>query len=106
MASENLRRYPRHVLRIKATVTLDTGPLEGRLENIGVGGAFFVTDTLEGSVEVGDRLVVVFELSAEPQSVPGDVLRVERYFHEGELFRAFAIRFEKQIVLPEQAEEG
>ena len=86
-------------------MTLNTGPLDGRLENIGEGGAFFVTDTLEGSVEVGDRLVVEFELEEEPKKLPGAVLRVERYFHDGELFRAFAVKFEQPFEHSPQAAE-
>ena len=61
MPAENLRRHPREATRISARVVIDEHPLEGSVENIGEGGAFFVTDTLEGGVEVGDR--VTLELS-------------------------------------------
>ncbi|MHC4861396.1 MAG: PilZ domain-containing protein, partial [Planctomycetota bacterium] len=85
MPGGDLRRHPRLTLRLPSTLHLEGETLDGRIENIGEGGAFFVTDTLEGSVEEGDRLDVAFEFDSESHRVPGVVLRVERYFHEGEL---------------------
>ena len=56
MPSENLRRHPRRTLELPARLHLDWGQLEGTIENIGEGGAFFVTDTLEGAVAEGDLI--------------------------------------------------
>jgi len=95
MAGDNLRRHPRKTIQLPARLDLDGDRLEGRIENIGEGGAFFVTDTLEGSVEEGDILHLEFALGGADRRQAGIVLRVERYFHEGELFRAFAIKFEE-----------
>jgi hypothetical protein len=100
MTGENLRRHPRKTIRLPARLDLEGDPLEGRIENIGEGGAFFVTDTLEGSVEEGDILHLEFELEGAAHRPAGIVLRVERYFHEGELFRAFAIKFEEPFTPP------
>lgn len=96
MNNPNLRRYPRRTARITARVDFGWGTLEGTIENIGEGGVLFVTDTLEGSVEVGDHAEVRFHPlpDAEESNVPGEVLRVERDFLAGEILRTLAIRFD------------
>jgi hypothetical protein len=94
-AGENQRRHVRRTSRLPATLSLAWGEIPGTIENIGAGGVFFVTDVLEGSVQIGDLGTLRF---SSPDGVerghPADVLRVERYFHEGDLFRAFALRFQ------------
>jgi len=97
MTPENQRRHPRMEARIPAWAELAWGALEGNIENIAEGGAFFVTDTLEGAVDVGERVEMRFRDpdSAEEVRLAGSVLRLERYFHEGEVFRAFAVRFDE-----------
>ena len=99
MTERNLRRYPRKTTRIEARVVLDRVELDGRIENIGEGGVFFVTDTLEGVVTEGDRAEIRFtpEGSDRETRVRGEVLRVERDFHEGEILRTLAIRFERPL---------
>ena len=93
---KNLRRHPRRTTQVAARLVFSWGVLDGSVENIGEGGIFFVTDTWEGRVEVGDRLTVEFPTPEEVEvnGFGGQVLRTERYFHRGEIFRAFAIRFE------------
>jgi len=93
---KNLRRHPRRTTRIAARLIFPWGTLDGSVENIGEGGIFFVTDTWEGRVDVGDKMTVEFPTPEEVEvtGFGGQVLRTERYFHEGEIFRAFAIRFE------------
>jgi len=95
--TENQREHPRRVARLAARVVFSAGHLDGTIENIAEGGAFFVTDTWEVAVEEGDGVSVEFREAedAEPARVAGRVLRVERYFHEGDLYRAFAIKFEE-----------
>ena len=95
MTTEDLRRYPRSTVRTPGRLIFEWGELEGDIENVGEGGLYFVTDTWEGPVAVGDSLTAVFLTpdSAEAHRRTAEVLRVERYFHEGELFRSFAIRF-------------
>ena len=69
----------------------------GSIENIGRGGAFVSTDTLEEAVSVGVSVVVVFLApeSGSEQRLRGTVLRMQRYFHEGGLYRALAIKFDE-----------
>ena len=98
MVTEDLRRFPRSSVRIPGRLIFDWGELEGNVENIGQGGMYFVTDTWEGPVAVGDAMTAIFahpEESAEQRRL-AEVLRVERYFHDGELYRSFAIRFQEQ----------
>ena len=99
MVPEDLRRFERHSIRTAARLIFDWGELEGNVENIGEGGLYFVTDTWEGPVAVNDALTAVFTLpdASEEQRKTAEVLRVERYFHEGELFRSFAIRFSEPL---------
>ena len=99
MPASNQRRHSRRPTELSAELAFDWGTLEGVIENVGEGGAFFVTDTLEGTVVVGDRLELEFhdrEFGGETR-FPGAVLRVDRYFHEGELYRSLAIRFERPL---------
>lgn len=96
MDDRNRRQYPREKRIAPARVVFAWGMVEGRVENIGEGGAFFVTDTLEGVVVEGDRTELYVEdiPDSAPVRLPGLVLRVERYFQEGEILRTFAIRFD------------
>ncbi len=94
MVIEDLRRFPRSSMRAPASLIFEWGELEGNIENIGEGGLYFVTDTWEGPVAVGDSMTAVFTVPDQgEQRRVAEVLRVERYFHAGELFRSFAIRF-------------
>lgn len=95
MAMEDLRRFPRALIRTPGRLVFEWGELEGTVENLGEGGLYFVTDTWEGPVAVGDAVTTVFRWpeDAGEQRRTAEVLRVERYFHEGELFRSFAVRF-------------
>jgi PilZ domain len=93
MSTGNLRRHTRTALRAKARLVYTQGEIEGTIENIGEGGLFFVTDTLEGALAVGDEITAIYDESGEEKQRSGEILRIERYFHDGELFRAFAVRF-------------
>jgi hypothetical protein len=93
-AGENQRRHVRHTARLPAVLAFEWGELQGTIENIGEGGVFFVTGVLEGAAQAGDRATLRFSaVDREPRTIRSEVLRVERYFHEGDLFRAFALRF-------------
>jgi hypothetical protein len=93
----NQRRHPRIQTRIPARVELPGGSLPGTIENIGRGGAFVATDTLEEAIEVGASVVIVFVApeSGDERKVSGSVLRVEKYFHDGGLYRALAVKFDE-----------
>ena len=95
MVTEDQRRSRRTSVRTPASLIFEWGELEGNVENIGEGGLYFVTDTWEGPVAVGDSMTAVFSLPDQPEEQRrlAEVLRVERYFHDGELFRSFAVRF-------------
>ena len=96
MDDRNQRRHPRTRTAIPARVELTDGSIEGTIENLGPGGAFFATDTLEDAVDVGVSVVIVFQdpESGDERRVRGTVLRLERYFHQGGLYRALAVKFE------------
>ncbi len=102
MPSTNQRRYPRRESSLPARVEFSWGEIEGTIENIGEGGVFFVTETLEGRVEPEDRAHVRFE----GERVPGTVVRVERYFHDGRVYRALAVRFDTPLSRPDPTESG
>lgn len=93
MTPLNQRKFEREHTRLPACLSFDWGDLEGFVENIGEGGAFFVTDTLEGTVDVGDPLALNIYDGAP--DIRGSILRVDRYLFDGELLRSFAIRFER-----------
>jgi hypothetical protein len=94
LQADNLRRYIRRSERADARIRLSWGTLEGTVENIGEGGAFFATDTMEGIVEVGTPVELEVSRSDGDFTATGTVLRFERYLHEGLVYRAFAIRFD------------
>jgi hypothetical protein len=98
----------RRSIRVPAELFFPWGTLGGVIENIGEGGAFFVTDTLEGPVTEGDELELRFVPPEEEIERVYDarVLRVDRYFHEGEVFRSFAIRFERPAAPPTPGKGG
>ena len=96
MREENERRHPRTRTDISAVVEFAGRAVEGIVENLGKGGAFFATDSLEEAVESGGAVTLRYrdpETGAERVHT-GSVLRIERYFHEGGLYRALAIRFD------------
>ncbi len=95
---ENLRRNVRRTVRLPARLEFPWGHLQGRIENIAEGGGFFVTGTLEGVVALGDSVFVCLgDSPGAERRVPAEVLRMERYFHEGDLYRAFALRFREPL---------
>ena len=105
MADQNQRRHPRIRTRIQARLGFSQFSIEGTIENIGQGGAFFATDTLEGSIHGGESVEVSFVEAETGDDVKlrGTVLRVERYFHEGGLYRAFAVKFDELYTPPATA---
>jgi hypothetical protein len=102
--ARNQRRYDRRDAKIPASLEFEWGSLEGTIENIAEGGIFFVTETLEGAVIEGDRLNVRFsDDRGSTRSLGGAILRVERYFHDGDLYRAFAVRFDEPYREPSES---
>jgi hypothetical protein len=97
---QNQRLHPRRSTRLPASLSFSWGELAGTIENIGAGGVFFVTGTLEGAIDVGDRAALRFTApDGAHRCMASDVLRVERYFFEGDLFRALALRFREPCPL-------
>ena len=102
--SQDRRIHTRHKSKLPARL-LRGGDLtiEGHIENIGRGGVFFATETLEGVIEDGSPVTIEFEGSRDgaplPCSIRGAVLRTERYFDGHAVVRAFAVKFESQLEL-------
>lgn len=101
--SRERRVHPRMKASIPARLTSGGDSLEGVIENIGVGGVFFATETLEVVIDEGASVVLHFELPGEggatPHQVDANVLRTERYFDGTRVVRAFAIKFDDQLAL-------
>ncbi|MEN8150523.1 MAG: PilZ domain-containing protein [Planctomycetota bacterium] len=96
MGEQNQRQHPRIRTDIPAVVEIAGRTVEGIVENLGKGGAFFATESLEEAIEAGGAVRLRYrdpETDADRVRA-GSVLRIERYFHEGGLYRALAIRFE------------
>ena len=94
MQAKDLRHHPRRTETARARIRLSWGLLEGTVENVGEGGAFFATDNLEGTVSVGEQVELEIRRSDGYLAAAGTVLRLERYMHEGTVYRAFAIKFD------------
>jgi hypothetical protein len=97
------RIHSRIRTRIPARVRHGAECVEGFIENLGQGGAFFATDVLEVRIDDGADADVEFEVrrsgAAEPVRRHGTVLRSERYFDGENVVRAFAIRFDAELDL-------
>lgn len=96
--NDERRVHPRRPSELPGTLTSDGDRLEGVIENIGEGGVFFATETLEVVLEHGTRVQVAFSCvrsgKSERHDRPGTVLRTERYFDGAKVVRAFAIKFD------------
>jgi hypothetical protein len=94
----NRRVHARRSARIPARLAHEGDGVDGIVENIGEGGVFFATETLELSVDDGAPVVLSFQCrrngAEAPTELAGVVLRTERYFDGETVVRAFAIKFD------------
>ncbi len=94
----NRREWSRHPVDMQARLRLASEKIvAGRLENIGRGGAFFVTDNLETSIVAADPVDLLIVLGDDESTVRGTVLRAETFFSGTEVLRSLAIRFETPL---------
>ncbi len=82
----------------------DGDEVMGTIENLSVGGAFFVCDTPDATLRAGDSVSVEIAYRLEESGVeagilrcPGRVLRVEEYGSGAGAMRALAVHFEDPI---------
>ena len=91
------RIHARVKTRVPARLVRGAEQVDGVIENVGEGGVFFATEILEVPLDDGSDVKVEFEAARggapAQMSVPGTVLRSERYFDGTAVVRAFAIRF-------------
>ena len=92
---EEKRAHERLVVRYRVEIRLGaSNPIPGRVENLGTLGAFVTTLELEPHIEVGDLVeLVIWVPEKEPFTVAGQVLRLDQEFAEGDIRRAFAVKF-------------
>ena len=94
MSGDERRAHERVSVTIEARLRLASGKeLTGRIENIGDLGAYVSTADLDGSIEVGDSVTVIFDKDGETVERTGEVLRHDQEFTGGEIRRAVAVRF-------------
>lgn len=98
-SSDERRVHPRRASDLPATLTTEGRSMEGVVENIGEGGVFFATETLEFLLDHGTQVVVDFACQRgdkeERHTLPGTILRTERYFDGTKVVRAFAVKFDE-----------
>jgi hypothetical protein len=112
VAGANRRIHSRRSARLPARLSHEAESVDGVVENIGEGGAFFATENLELNAEEGSPVTLSFRCLREgaEQFVerPGSVLRTERYFDGEKVVRAYAVRFDETMsmdgVVPADAE--
>lgn len=99
MGAEEKRSHPRTSVDFAAEITTPSGAvLRCRIENLGQLGALVSTAELEGTLVVGDRVQVKIERGDEEAiAVDGEVLRVDQEFVGGDVRRAMAVRFSREI---------
>jgi len=97
-SSDERRVFPRRASDIQATLSHEDRSMEGVVENIGEGGVFFATETLEFLLDHGAQVSVKFNCLragvTEAHKLPGTILRTERYFDGTKVVRAFAVKFD------------
>ena len=99
----NRRIHGRTSARISARLEHADGVVIGRIENIGAGGVFFVTEDLELNADDGSPVVLAFRGRKKGADVAvtraGTILRVERQFDGESVVRTFAVRFDEVLPL-------
>ena len=97
----NRRVHSRRSVRLAAQVSCGKDSVEGTVENIGEGGAFFATKNLEIDLDEGEKATITFTLpgAAAPTVRTGTVLRDELYFDGDAVVRSFALQFDEPLSL-------
>jgi hypothetical protein len=98
---KNQRVHSRRSVRLAARVSRGKDSVEGTVENLGEGGAFFATRNLEIDLDEGEKATITFTLpgAAEPTVRTGTVLRDELYFDGDAVVRSFALQFDELLSL-------
>jgi hypothetical protein len=88
-------------VHLAAHVTHGKDSVDGTVENIGEGGAFFATRNLEIDLDEGEKATISFTLpgATEPTVRSGTVLRDELYFDGDAVVRSFALQFDEPLSL-------
>lgn len=99
------RVAPREFRVLKAIGRKGAGAeVHGTIENLSMGGAFFVCDFPDAPVKEGETLNIEIRYRLEESGVeagtlrcPGHVLRIEEYGSGAGVMRAFAVRFDEPV---------
>jgi hypothetical protein len=97
----NRRVHSRRSVHLAAQVRCGKDSVDGTVENIGEGGAFFATRNLEIDLDEGEKATISFTLpgASEPTVRTGTVLRDELYFDGDAVVRSFALQFDEPLSL-------
>ncbi len=98
-SESNRREHTRHQVEMAGKIRLASErTIEGRIENVGRGGAFFVTDDLEANVLAADPVELLLpDANGKESTVSGVVLRLETFFSGTDVLRSFAIQFDEPL---------
>lgn len=97
-APQNRRAWSRLDVDLGARLRLASEKIvDGRLENLGRGGAFFVTDNLETSILAADPVELIVVHASVETRIRGTVLRLETFFSGTDVLRTLAIRFDEPL---------
>ena len=99
------RDAPREFRVLKAIGRKTAGEeVHGTIENLSMGGAFFVCDFPDAPVKEGEVLKIEIPYRLEESGVeagtlrcPGSILRIEEYGAGAGVMRAFALRFTEPV---------
>ena len=93
------RKHDREAVRYTVRVRVQGGgEFDGTVENLGGLGALISTDDLETRFAVGDRIDLDIDLAEKGHvAAAGSVLRLDQEFMDGEIRRAFAVRFDEAV---------
>ncbi len=95
----NRRIHARRITRVAARLVHADGAVDGVIENIGAGGAFFATEDLELKTEEGASAKLTFRCKKDGRDVEmtraGTVLRADLHFDGKSVVRSFAVQFDE-----------
>ena len=93
------RQHDRVVARYPVQIRAgEAATLAGTVENLGALGALISTVELEPHLDVGSELGLTMTIPGKGDvEVSGRILRVDQEFVDGEVQRAFAVRFDQAI---------
>ncbi len=93
------RQHERVVARYPVQICVgEEATISGTVENLGALGALISTVELEPPLDIGSELDLTIAVSGKGAiEVSGKILRVDQEFVDGEVRRAFAVRFDQAI---------